>query len=335
MTNLVGGATIVTITSLFLFCTGGCDEKGAPISVAEVYDFDTKQWSTLPKMPIPRAASSAAIVRGNQIMVVGGVTTKQIPVSRVDCFDLDKKQWVDFPPLPIGVVGPCVKLIEDKLYCIGGTDKKDCNQSVVFDFDRREWLPLPTKPTPCYSCGSYIYDNKLFIVGGRNGSSPVLEVEAFCLETKQWEKLSSMTSLRVFYSVVGIEDEIYVLGGLVPKVGICKIVERYSIHEDMWCRIRDLPEMRSDCSSGIVGGRVVLAGGIGGAGEKPTGMDTVESIGYRGRRFSSLPKLSLPRTSTSSIPFSGKLAVINGVANGGPHSMVEILKVKESKDKSD
>jgi hypothetical protein len=42
------------------------------------------------------------------------------------------------------------------------------------------------------------------------------------------------------YSVVGIEDEIHVIGGLVPMVGITKIVGKYSIHEDMWARIKDL-----------------------------------------------------------------------------------------------
>lgn len=316
---------------------GGCDVKGQPIASVEVFDFDSRQWSPLPDLPIPRAASTGAIVRGNRIMVVGGVTSKQVPIRKVDCFDVDTGKWVDFPSLPLGVVGPYVRLVDDMLYCVGGTDKKGCNQSVVFDFDRNEWLNLPRKPTPCYSCGGYLYDRKLIIVGGRNGQDPVQAVESFCLETRQWERLASLSSLRVFYSVVGIEDEIYVMGGLVPKVGLTKIVERYSIHEDMWCRIRDLNELRSDCAYGVVGKRVVVVGGVGGNAKDspPEAMKTGEAIEYRGRRFKKLPHTSLPRASLSSVPFNGKLAIVNGVGEGGPRAMVEILKVKESKDKSD
>lgn len=291
-------------------------------------------------MPIPRAACTGAVVRGNQIIVVGGVTSKQIPIDRVDCYDIDTGKWVEFPSLPLGVVGPYVKLVDDQLYCIAGTDKKGCNQSVMFDFDKREWLNLPRKPTPCYSCGGYLYDRKLIIVGGRGGAKatiPVQEVEAFCLDTRQWERLAAMSSIRVFYSVVGIEDEIYVMGGLVPSSGLTKIVERYSIHEDMWCRIRDLNELRSDCAYGVVGKHVVVVGGLGAdkadKEKPPFAMNTGEAIGYRGRRFKKLPSTSLPRASLSTLQFNGKLAVLNGVGDGGPQPMVEILQEKEAKKK--
>ena len=192
---------------------------GAPIQVAEVYNFDTKTWTTLPEMPVPRAASTGAVVKDDQIIVVGGVTTKQVPLNKVDCFDIKSNKWVEFPALPLGVVGPYVQLIDDKLYCVGGTDKKGCNQSVVYDFDHRRWNPLPQKPTPCYSCGGYLYERKLIIVGGRNGADPVQAVEALDLDTMQWERLAPMNAIRVFYGVIGIKEEIYVVGGLVPPGG--------------------------------------------------------------------------------------------------------------------
>ena len=62
-------------------------------------------------------------------------------------------------------------------------------------------------------------------------------------------------------------------------------------------------------------------------------MDTGECIEYRGRRFKKLPQLSMPRTSVSAIRFNGKLAVVNGVSQG-PQATVEILKVKETKEKT-
>ena len=307
--------------------SGGCDIKGTAVKVAEVYDFATKKWSSLPEMPTNRAASTGAIVRENKIIVIGGVNHKQVPIAAVDCFNIETQKWEHFPPLPIGVVGPFVKLVDDMIYVIGGTDKKGCNQSVVFDFDRNEWLPLPPKPTACYSCGGYLFERKLYIVGGRDGQMPVKACEVFDLETKQWETLAPMTSIRVFYSVVGYNDSIFVIGGLVPMVGICKIAERYSIRDNKWSRINDLLQIRSDSAYGIVGGRVVVAAGLG--GETLRAMDTAECITPKGKRFMKLPNLAKERSSVTSLLFEGKLAVMNGVGDGGVQPTVEILSVKD------
>ena len=311
---------------LFLLHTGGCEKEGKPINEAEVYNFSDKKWTTLPPMPRNRAACTKAIVRDNKIYLVGGVTDKQATVPEVDCFDIDSKKWSQIAPLPKGVVGPYVALVDDKIYVLAGTDKKGCNQSVAYDFDREVWLALPDKPTPCYSCGGYVHERKVYIVGGRDGKKPVQAMEVFDLDTQQWEELTPMVSVRVFYNVVGFKDEIYVVGGLVPLVGVCKIVEKYSIHDDMWSRVKDMQEIRSDAGYGIVGGRLVVAGGLG--GEKLRPMNTSEGFRYQGKRFHSLPPLVKERSSMTSLMFDGRLAVMNGVGEGGVQAIVEVLSKK-------
>ena len=307
--------------------TGGCDKDGKPISVAEVYSVSERSWKPLPPLPRNRAACTKAVVRENKIYLVGGVTDKQVPIPQVDCFDIATQTWGQVQPLPHGVVGPFVALIDDKLYSFAGTDKKGCNQSVVYDFDKGDWLSLPDKPTPCYSCGGYVFERKVYIVGGREGKIPVSAVEMFDLDTHQWEELSALGSVRVFYNIVGIKDEIYVIGGLVPMVGVCKIVERYSIYDNSWSRLKDLGEIRSDGGAGVVGNRVVVVGGLGGANLR--GMNTGVAIKYQGKKFRELPPLEKERSSLTSLSFEGKLAVLNGVGEGGVQSMVEVLSVKK------
>ena len=306
--------------------------------MAEVFDFSTKRWTALPSMPRKRAAASGAVVHENKIIVIGGLDHEQAPIAAVDYFDTEVQTWGSFPSLPIGVTGAYVKMIDDRIYVIGGTDKKGCNQSVVFDLDRQEWLSLPPKPTACYACGGYLFDKKLFIVGGRDtkdGKTPVQACEAFDLETKQWEELANIPSIRVFYNVVGCGEEIYVLGGLVPMVGLSKIAEKYSIRENKWTRLKDLLELRSDSACGVVGGRVVVAGGLGGTHQRPQTMVSVESFVPGGKRFTKLMNLFKPRSSLSSLEFEGKLAAMNGVGEGGVQAMVEVLRVKEEdRDKS-
>lgn len=310
--------------------SGGCDPQGKAISVAEVYDFSTRKWSSLPNMPNNRAAATAAVVHGNKIIIPGGVDEKQIPLAAVDCFNTEFQKWENFPPLPIGVVGPFVRMIDEKLYVIGGTDKKGCNQSVVFDFDKHEWLPLPPKPTPTYSCGGYVFEKRIIIVGGRDtkdGQTPIKACDEFDTETKEWRALAPMNSIRVFYSVMGCGADIFVLGGLVPMVGICRIAEKYSIRENKWTRLKDMIEVRSDSGYGVIGGRLVVVGGLGGELLRP--MDTVECITPRGKQFLKLPNLSKVRSSVSSLVFDGKLAIMNGVGEGGSQKIVEILSVKD------
>ena len=254
----------------------------------------------------------------------------------MDVFNIERWEWEeDFPSLPIGVVGPFVQVIEDRIYVIAGTNKKEpaCNQSVYVDLDEKIWNPLPSKPTTCYACGGYLRKNKIYIVGGRNGQSPVQAVEVYDLETQQWEKLAPMPSIRVFYSVMGVQDEIFALGGLVPMVGICKIAEKYSIKEDKWTRLKDMLDIRSDASYGIIGGRLVMAGGLG--GQQLQAMSSVECISPRGKRFHRLPNLSKPRSSMSCVVFEGKLATMNGVGDGGIQKVVEVLSLKPKVSKKE
>ena len=216
---------------------------------------------------------------------------------------------------------------------VAGTNKKEpqANQSVYIDLDEKIWRPLPPKPTPCYSCGGYVWDNKMYIVGGRDGQTPVSAFEVLDLDTMQWESLTPMSSIRVFYSVLGVKDEIFALGGLVPMVGICKIAERYSIHEGKWTRLKDMLDIRSDLVSGVIGGRLVMAGGLG--GQQLQAMATAECLSPRGKRFHRLPNLSKARSSMSFVAFEGKLAALNGVGDGGAQKIVEVLSVKPQAEK--
>ena len=71
---------------------------GQPINDAEVFDFASRKWSTIQRMPTKRAASKATIVREGEIIIVGGVTDKQVPLKTVDCYNITAYIWETFPP---------------------------------------------------------------------------------------------------------------------------------------------------------------------------------------------------------------------------------------------
>ena len=311
-------------------CAGGCDKDGVAINVAEVYDFVSKEWSALPEMPTRRAACNAVAVLHDKLVLVGGLNEKQVPQAAIDAYDVEKKQWEQLAPLPIGVVGPYVKLIDDKIYCFAGTDKADANQSVVYDPELNEWQPLPPKHFPCYSCGGYYHEGKVYLIGGRKGQEPVKQCEVFDVKTKEWNDLPSMNSTRVFYNVIGNGNSIYAIGGLIPMVGITNIVERYSIKDNKWSKAGDTAYIRSDSVCGVVGNKVVVAGGLG--GENLSAMKEVEMYNPKAKSWERLPDLSQPRSSMTTLFFSGKLAALNGVGDGGIKACVEILSVEGKSD---
>lgn len=311
-------------------CAGGCDPEGKAINVVEVFSFADKSWHQLPNMPTRRAGGIGLVFHEGKMILIGGVDENQVPIAAVDAFNIAKETWEQLPSLPVGVTGPYVIKIKEKIYVFGGTDKKEANQSVVFDLDRNEWSPLPPMPTRRYASGGYLRHNKVYIIGGRDGKDAIPACEVFDLATQQWEGLAPLPSVRVFYNIIGYKDHIYVIGGLVPMIGFTKIIERYSIKENSWTRLKDLSKSRSDGSVGVVGDHVVVAAGLGmsAEGDNPELVQDVLAFSNRGRRVEKLPPMLKGRTSTTTVVFEGKMAVIGGAGEGGVQKRVEILSVK-------
>eukprot|EP00731_Ephydatia_muelleri_P000247 Em0001g247a len=252
-------------------------------------------------MPTKRAAASKVAVVRKRLVVIGGVDPKQAPLAAVDAFDPYQQKWERLPPLPIGVVA---------------TSRWSSTST------RTNGVIFPPKPTPSYSSGAYHHGNKIYVVGGRGGANaqePIKACDAFDLEVQQWEELAPMTTVRVFYNFVGYGDFFYVIGGLVPMVGVCKIVERYSIKENKWLRIQDLIMPRSDCVCALIGNRIVIAGGLGGELPNIGSLAHAEAMNPRDKRktWVEIPSMSKPRTSMCYFSFDDKLFTISGAGEGG------------------
>ena len=161
---------------------------------------------------------------------------------------------------------------------------------------------------------------------------PIKACDAFDLEVQQWEELAPMATVRVFYSVVGYGDFIYVIGGLVPMVGVCKTVERYSIKDNKWIRIQDLNLPRSDCVSAVIGGRIVMSGGLGGELPNVGSLAHAEAMNPRDKRktWVDIAPMSKPRTSMCMLAFDDKLFAICGAGEGGPQRLVEVLSIEKA-----
>ena len=103
--------------------TSGSIGKGFELTVGEVdvFNFKTREWSTLAN-PIPtQRAGCTAISINRQIIIAGGESTKQqIAHNEVECLDTKTGNWSSLPSLNTGRHGTQLIWFKKKLYIASG-----------------------------------------------------------------------------------------------------------------------------------------------------------------------------------------------------------------------
>ncbi len=84
-----------------------------------------------------------------------------------------------------------------------------------------------------------------------------------------WEQIAPLPSARQEVGVTILDQDVYVLGGLVPG-GATASVQIYDVATDSWSAGPDLPSSRHHVAAAAVGGRVYSIGGFLGFSFSPT-----------------------------------------------------------------
>jgi N-acetylneuraminic acid mutarotase len=96
-------------------------------SAADVFDFKTNSWTTLPESAnIPtRRAGAASVVSGRKMLVIGGESDAQIPAhNEVEAFNTKTMQWEKLPALGQGRHGTGAVNIKGKIYIVAGSGNR-------------------------------------------------------------------------------------------------------------------------------------------------------------------------------------------------------------------
>lgn len=231
------------------------------------------------------------------------------------------------------------RLTEDGMvYALGGMGPDTAPQAQVRVYEPRRdcWLSLPSMPTPCYGASTFLHGNKIYVLGGRQGKLPVTAFEAFDLETRTWTRHPSLPSRRAFAGCAMAEGTVFSLGGLqqpgphnfYSRPHFVNTVEMFDLEHGSWTKLpRSLRmrDKRADFVVGSLGGNIVA---IGGLGNQPCPLASVESFSLARRRWEALPAMPTARCSCSSLQAGPRLFVIGGVAQG-PSQAVEALCLRD------
>uniref|UniRef100_A0A8C8Z2N5 Kelch domain containing 8A n=1 Tax=Prolemur simus TaxID=1328070 RepID=A0A8C8Z2N5_PROSS len=295
-----------------VYAIGGCDDNGVPMDCFEVYSPEADQWTALPPLPTARAGVAVTAL-GKRIMVVGGVGTNQLPLKVVEMYNIDEGKWKKRSVLREAAMG------------ISVTAKASPWHWGIITLPHPQELPgLPFCPT----------STLLRPPGGRQSKYAVNAFEVFDIETRSWTKFPNIPYKRAFSSFVTLDNRLYSLGGLrqgrlyrQPK--FLRTMDVFDMEQGGWLKMERsffLKKRRADFVAGSLGGRVIVAGGLG---NQPTVLETAEAFHPGKNKWETLPAMLTPRCACSSIIIKNCLLAVGGV-NQGLSDAVEALCVSDS-----
>ncbi|XP_073425726.1 kelch domain-containing protein 8B isoform X3 [Dendrobates tinctorius] len=301
-----------------------------PVSIMASSGIMSLYWEVFPSMPTCRVYCTPACQDGH-LYVMGGCSKAGVPLDTVEMLDVLSQTWAVLPTLPTPRAGAAAVTVGKQVLVIGGMNYEQCPLATVeiYNSDEGKWEKKAPLCQP--SMGISAIEK-----GGRQGKLPVTAFEALDLEVKSWTRYPSIPSRRAFASCTMTETSFFSLGGLqqpgphnfYSRPHFVNTVEMFDSEQGIWskpCRSTRMREKRADFVTGYLGGRVVVAGGLG---NQPSPLSSVEGFNMVKKRWEFLPSMPTGRCSCSSIQSNNMLFVIGGVAQG-PSCAVEALCVLE------
>ncbi|XP_060062953.1 kelch domain-containing protein 8B-like [Ylistrum balloti] len=311
-----------------LYIIGGCDEKGEPLDSCEHYNAAKRKWNTLNSMPTKRAAPACGVVK-DKIVAIGGVGISQDPVDAVEVYCISSKKWTVMESLVRPLLGLSLVVKDDLVYVVGGmSDDSNPRSSLLsYDVEENKWRDYPQMNVERYATFSFLINGKLYVIGGRQGKLPTTALECYDFEQKKWERLDDIPSKRVFAMYTAADKYIFSIGGLnqPATLGFSRTMEMFNTETKKWEEAPNMKIERGDFAVGVVGNRVVCAGGLCNAG-KP--LNSVEAFDWGSKEWSEVTDLPSAHCSCAYIMLNGRLHVVGGLTLGGAGKKVEALSYR-------
>ncbi|CAA7394757.1 unnamed protein product [Spirodela intermedia] len=208
----------------------------APISRSFVLDTETKEWHSLPPLPVPRYAPATQLWRGRLHVMGGSKEDRHEPATEHWSLGVKdgkalESEWRSEMPIPRGGPHRACIVANDRLLVIGGQEgdfmakpgspifKCSRRHEVVYADvyvlgDDRRWKELPPMPKPNshIEFAWILLNNSIVIVGGTTEKHPLTkkmilvgEVLRFDLGSMEWTVIGRMP-YRIKTTLVGFLD---------------------------------------------------------------------------------------------------------------------------------
>jgi hypothetical protein len=152
--------------------TGGSNERGQAIGMAEIFDPATRTWSPATANLTPRLGHAASLLDDGRVLVVGGVpsTSACDPIMSAEVYDPSTDSWsvASNVPVPVGRGAVAVTLKDGRvLVAGGGTACGDVYRSAaLFDTSTNTWSQAASMEAPSqFHVATRLGDGRVLVSG--------------------------------------------------------------------------------------------------------------------------------------------------------------------------
>ena len=135
----------------------------------------------------------------------------------------------------------------------------------------------------------------------------------------RWRPIPPMSGPRCYACSVIIDNEMWVMGGADEDGNELATVEVYSPKTNSWRSCTPMSQRREDAVAGVVGGRLVVAGGY------CDGRDLTSVEAYTGTGWTPLPPMPHVASRATACVLNGRLYVIGGMDS----NKLQVLEMTE------
>lgn len=276
-------ATAVVDGKVYLIGGTRFENRDGPfgMSLVEVYDPETNSWDRAADMPTSRSKAKAVAVDG-KIYVLSGVNAvdrlivNNIPVKVVEVYNPLTDTWTRKQDMPTARKQFGIGAVDGKIYVIGGAnfleDPWRFNLVESYNFQTDTWMKRAKMPTIRDGVGTGVVNGNIYVFGGGGwpagpiGGPRLQTIEVYHPKINRWKKMPDMPNLRISFSTVVVQDNIYLIGGFVWQNRTPQYlasVDVYNPETDEWNNIPPMPTPFIPIGAAVVNGNIYVFGGKG------------------------------------------------------------------------
>jgi hypothetical protein len=239
--------------------------------------------------------------------------------------------WVTKTPMPVPRSHVMAAGIEGKFYVAGGINTPASGFTPLdllelYDPVTDAWITKAPMHDARDAAGSAVIGNKLYVAGGQSAAGDTATLEVYDPVTDAWTTKASMPTARRWPAVEAIGGLLYVVGGTrdIPgPVAVFATLEVYDPASDTWTAKASLPAPRHSMASGVIDGKLYLAGGFNVADAAVATLLIYDPATNTWAEKSPMPTA---RGFPAGAVLNGQLYVVTGIAsfNSPPLQTVEV-----------